>query len=128
MAGRIYLAAFLASASTGLIGLIAAPGVASAAVAGALAGAAGSAARGAALGGTLSQASLAEGGIVTGPTMALIGEAGENEAVLPLSALSRMLHGSSGGEIHVHLEADGRELAEVVVPNMPDVLRYHGAT
>jgi hypothetical protein len=35
---------------------------------------------------------FAEGGIVTGPTLAMIGEAGENEAVMPLSKLSGMLN------------------------------------
>ncbi|MBD0838779.1 phage tail tape measure protein [Streptomyces sp. TRM68416] len=34
---------------------------------------------------------LAEGGIVTRPTLAMIGEGGEDEAVMPLSALDRLL-------------------------------------
>ncbi len=34
---------------------------------------------------------FASGGIVTGPTLGLIGEAGENEAVMPLSRLGSML-------------------------------------
>ena len=45
---------------------------------------------------------LAEGGIATGPTLAMIGEGNEDEAVLPLSKLSALLGGdgvSSGGEI-----------------------------
>lgn len=43
---------------------------------------------------------LAKGGIVTGPTLAGIGEGGEPEAVLPLSKLSRMLGGvGAGGDI-----------------------------
>lgn len=37
---------------------------------------------------------FATGGIVTSPTIALIGEAGENEAVLPLSKLDAMLSGT----------------------------------
>lgn len=36
---------------------------------------------------------FAEGGIVTEPTPAMIGEAGENEAVIPLSRLNQMLDG-----------------------------------
>jgi len=43
---------------------------------------------------------LAEGGVVqarSGGTLALLGEAGENEAVIPLSKLERMLGGSGGG-------------------------------
>jgi len=38
---------------------------------------------------------LAEGGIVTEPTTALIGEGGESEAVIPLSKLDSMLGGES---------------------------------
>lgn len=40
---------------------------------------------------------LAEGGIATGPTLAMIGEGRENEAVLPLSKLSAMIGGGTGG-------------------------------
>lgn len=42
---------------------------------------------------------LAEGGIVTRPTIAMIGEGGESEAVIPLSKM-----GGVGGGIHIHLE------------------------
>jgi hypothetical protein len=38
---------------------------------------------------------LAEGGVVTGPTQALIGEGSEAEAVLPLSKLASMLPSGS---------------------------------
>lgn len=44
---------------------------------------------------------LAEGGIATRSTIANIGEGGEPEAVLPLSKLSSMLGGVSGGTISV---------------------------
>lgn len=44
---------------------------------------------------------LAEGGIATRSTIANIGEGGEPEAVLPLSKLSSMLGGTSGGNISV---------------------------
>ena len=44
---------------------------------------------------------LAEGGIATRSTIANIGEGGEPEAVLPLSKLSSMLGGTSGGNITV---------------------------
>jgi hypothetical protein len=40
---------------------------------------------------------LAEGGIVTRPSLAMIAEAGEPEAVIPLSKLSGMLGGGGGG-------------------------------
>lgn len=41
---------------------------------------------------------MASGGIVTAPTLSMIGEGGEPEAVLPLSKLERMLEGISTGE------------------------------
>lgn len=45
---------------------------------------------------------LAQGGITTGPTLAMIGEGAEQEAVLPLSKLNSLLdnkgQGSSGGD------------------------------
>lgn len=45
---------------------------------------------------------LAEGGIATKPTMAMIGEGRENEAVLPLSKLKGMLGGAGGGGISIN--------------------------
>ena len=44
---------------------------------------------------------LASGGIVTGPTMALIGEGNESEAVLPLSKLNSMLNNNTNGSQQV---------------------------
>lgn len=53
---------------------------------------------------------LAEGGVATGPTLAMIGEGAESEAVLPLSKLDSLLSsaassgyagGGGGGDIHV---------------------------
>lgn len=41
---------------------------------------------------------LAEGGIATKPTMAMIGEGKESEAVLPLSKLKGMIGGGNGGD------------------------------
>lgn len=46
---------------------------------------------------TIPNVALAEGGIATAPTTALIGEGGEPEAVIPLSKLSSMLDGLTGG-------------------------------
>lgn len=40
---------------------------------------------------------LAEGGIATGATLAMVGEGQEPEAILPLSKLAGMLEGQSGG-------------------------------
>src|SRR3546814_136780 len=46
---------------------------------------------------------LAHGGVTTGPTMAMIGEGAEQEAVLPLSKLQGMLNmaGSNGAQVVV---------------------------
>jgi len=46
---------------------------------------------------------LSSGGIVTGPTMALIGEGNESEAVLPLSKLNSMINNNSGGTQQVEV-------------------------
>jgi hypothetical protein len=53
------------------------------------------------IGGALTEAVpfLAEGGIVTSPTLAMIGEGGESEAVAPLSKLESMMGGGGGGTI-----------------------------
>jgi len=52
---------------------------------------------GAALKSALSQRKFAEGGIVTGPTNALIGEAGQPEVVFPLNQLNKFV-GSMAGQ------------------------------
>ena len=66
---------------------------------------------------------LASGGIATQPTLAMIGEGGEEEAVLPLSKLDQLLSGSSGGLVINNYftvnggkdaEASAREIAELV--------------
>lgn len=43
---------------------------------------------------------LAQGGIVTRPTLAMIGEGGESEAVIPLSKLGDM----GAGGVHIHVD------------------------
>lgn len=60
---------------------------------------------------------LAEGGITQGPTLAMIGEGAEQEAVLPLSKLDSLMRSAAGvgrtggdttrGEIRVTLDASG---------------------
>lgn len=45
---------------------------------------------------------FAKGGIVTGPTLAMVGEGSESEAILPLSRLSEMVGGYGGGDVTVH--------------------------
>ena len=46
---------------------------------------------------------LAEGGIVTRPSLAMIAEAGEPEAVIPLSKLQGMLGGGMGGGVTINV-------------------------
>jgi phage-related protein len=61
---------------------------------------------------------LATGGIVTGPTTAIIGEGREPEAVLPLSKLDSMLNNNNSDnqekptEIHVHVEVNGTVIGD----------------
>lgn len=57
---------------------------------------------------------LADGGIVTKPTFAMVGEGSEPEAVIPLSKLDKMLNGGAGsgvtnniGTINISKEVDG---------------------
>jgi hypothetical protein len=66
---------------------------------------------------------MASGGIVTKPTLALIGEAGP-EAVVPLGG--RGMGGTGGGPIVVQTFLDGYQIAEATVPHIPDVVRRRG--
>ncbi len=57
---------------------------------------------------------LAEGGIVTQPTLAMVGEGRESEAVIPLSKLDEIINGEGGGRfeynigtINIGSEVDG---------------------
>jgi len=68
------------------------------------------------LGAALGVQGLAEGGIVYGPTLALVGEAGP-EAVIPLNQLQGF------GTQTINVDLDGRRIAESTVRNMPSVLR-----
>lgn len=62
---------------------------------------------------------FSHGGIVTGPTNALIGEGGEPEAVIPLSQMKNM---GMGGPTTINVNLDSRVLARAVVQEMPSVL------
>ncbi len=53
---------------------------------------------------------MAEGGIVTGPTLALIGEGQGPEAVIPLDKLDRFLNGSGGQNVTVTGRLSGADL------------------
>jgi hypothetical protein len=70
---------------------------------------------GVALKAALSQKKFAEGGIVTGPTNALIGEAGQSEVVFPLNKLNRFIgnivgSGGGGGNFSVTHTISGSDL------------------
>lgn len=71
---------------------------------------------------------LAHGGVVTAPTLAVVGEGREPEAVLPLSKLDRMLNGTGGGTtINVTgtmLDPEG--VARAVERVLRDSHRRHG--
>lgn len=79
--------------------------------------------------GSLMAFAFADGGVVTGPTLGMIGEAGSSEAVIPLNkrgaAFMRDALGGStgGGPTTVIVELDGREVAKSVFDKMPSVLR-----
>jgi phage-related protein len=64
---------------------------------------------------------LADGGIITKPTLAMIGEGGESEAVIPLSKLAGL---SGNNETHIYL--DGREITRSIAPKMVDMIRAKG--
>ena len=62
---------------------------------------------------------LHAGGIVTRPTLALVGEGGESEAVIPLSKLDRMMRGGTGGgDTHVTVQmppgSDGDDVVRAI--------------
>jgi len=52
---------------------------------------------------------LAEGGVVTSPTLAMIGEGGESEAVIPLSKLPQIA-GGAGGAVEVYGRLSGQDI------------------
>ena len=52
---------------------------------------------------------LAEGGIVTKPTLAMVGEGGESEAVIPLSKLPQIA-GGAGGAVEVYGRLSGQDI------------------
>jgi hypothetical protein len=52
---------------------------------------------------------LAEGGIVTGPTLAMIGEGRESEAVIPLSKLPQIA-GATSGAVEVYGRLSGQDI------------------
>jgi hypothetical protein len=72
-----------------------------------------------------SQAKFAEGGIVSGPMSAQIGEAGQSEVILPLSRLSSILGNNKGGG-HVTFEIEGQKLVGVLSRAQGSMGRTYG--
>ena len=83
--------------------------------------------------GLLNIPKLAEGGIVSSPTLALIGEGREPEAVVPLSKLDKMGGGNSNSSITINVSGtivsspqDQRKFAEVIGKRLNEVLQSKG--
>lgn len=70
---------------------------------------------------------LAEGGLVTKPTLAMVGEGGESEAIIPLSKLGDISGGGRPVEVHTHVEVGGREVAEYVTKDIMNNLQRRAA-
>jgi len=74
---------------------------------------------------------FAKGGIVTGPTLGLMGEAGSPEAAIPLNDrgaafMQKTLGlGGAGGNIHIELRLDSKRFAEAILPAMPGAYKLH---
>jgi hypothetical protein len=67
---------------------------------------------------------LAQGGIVTGPTIAMIGEGREPEAIIPLSKLASMGFGGGGANITVNVSSAD---PNAVVAALQQYIRDRGA-
>lgn len=69
---------------------------------------------------------LANGGIVTSPTLAMVGEGGEPEAVVPLSKANDMgFGGGSGVTINIYGDVSGRDLVDKVEQAIANRLRMN---
>lgn len=78
---------------------------------------------------------LADGGITTGPTLAMIGEGSEQEAVLPLSKLDGMLRGvatavrstgAGGQQTVLELRSSGSKLDDLLLELLRKSIRVRG--
>jgi hypothetical protein len=71
---------------------------------------------------------FAHGGIVSGPTVGLMGEAGSPEAAIPLNdrgaafMQKAMGFGGGGGPVTIVLQVDRRTMAKAVVPELHSVI------
>lgn len=74
---------------------------------------------------------FASGGIVTGPTLGLMGEAGSPEAAIPLNdrgaafMQKTMGLGGAGGNIHVEMRIDSKKIGEAILPALPGAYKLH---
>ena len=108
-------AAYAAYAGIPIIGPALGVAAAAVAIAGTLAAATSGKAAGAAF--------FADGGIVTRPTLGIVGEAGP-EAVIPLSRAGSF-GGLSGGTQTINLYLDGELVTGTVLRNMPEQVRLN---
>lgn len=113
--------AMAAALAASIVGAPFAPGMAAAGLAAFAAGSTATAAAAAAVAAATAAATgilaLAEGGVVTRPTLAMIGERGP-EAVIPLSQMG----GMGGGQTTIVIQLDGREIARNTLTHMPGVI------
>lgn len=65
-------------------------------------------------GGSIAIPQLAAGGVVTSPTLAMVGEGGESEAVVPLSELKQMLGGAAAAGAAQRGDGQGRPVADKI--------------
>lgn len=61
---------------------------------------------------------FANGGIVTAPTLSLVGEGASPEAIIPLNRINDFI-----GQNQTHIYLDGREITRAVAPSMVDTIR-----
>jgi len=73
---------------------------------------------------------FADGGIVTGPTLGLIGEGTESEVVMPLSQLENFVNTNAGQSsiIHNTIVLNGQQLANVLTPEISEHIRLVGGS
>jgi tape measure domain-containing protein len=88
--------------------------------------------------GTLPIPQLATGGIVSSPTLAMIGEGSESEAVIPLSKLDEMINTGDGGnsskiEVNISMsgimsrsKSDERDIAKSFIKRINEELKSKG--
>lgn len=81
--------------------------------------------------GALAAFAFADGGIVTKPTMGMIGEAGSSEAVIPLNSrgasfVRDALGGTGGGEQIVYVQIGDDVIMKKVARRLPSAIRLRG--